>query len=114
MTMISIALLDASMMTGLSVPPAKLCPDLGLVTPATPEQSPHTEHQRDVPLGTARASATLTKCRSYNYDWAHSGYLLEWSNLTTFSTWHCEEELRYSIELIASTVKQGGLLWTEK
>jgi hypothetical protein len=34
--------------------------------------------------------------------------------------WHCEEELCYSIELIASmikcrvTVKHGGPLWTEK
>ena len=114
MTMMSIAPLDASLTTGLSAPPAKLCPDLGLVTPAALERSPRTEHRSDVPLGTVRAPATSTKCGSYNYDWVHGGYPLEWSNLTAFSTWRCEEELQYSIKLIASMVKRGGPLWTEK
>jgi hypothetical protein len=114
MTTMSIAPLDASMMTGLSAPPAELCPDLGLVAPATPEQSPRAERRSDVPPGTARAPATLTKCGSYNYDRAHSGYLLEWSDFAAFSTWRHEEELWYSIELIASTVKHGGPLWTKK
>jgi hypothetical protein len=93
MIMMSIALLDASMMTGPSVPPAELCPDLGLVTPATPEQSLHAECQSDVPLGTARAPATSTKCGSYNYDWAHGGYPLEWSDFAAFSAWRHKEEL---------------------
>jgi hypothetical protein len=39
---------------------------------------------------------------------------LEWSDFAAFSAWRREEELRYSIELIASTVKRGGPLWTEK
>ena len=110
----SITLLDASMTTGLSVPPTELCPNLGLVTPATLEQSIHTERRSDVPPGTAKAPATSTKCRSYNYDWEHGGYPLEWSDFATFNAWHREEELCYSIKLIASTVKCGGLLWTEK
>ena len=61
-----------------------------------------------------KAPATSTKCRSYNYDQEHGGYPLEWSNFATFNVWCCEEELCYSIELIASTVKCRGLLWTEK
>ena len=114
MTMMSIAPLDASMTTGPSAPPAELCPDLGLVAPAAPEQSPRAERRSDVPPGTARAPATSTKCGSYNYDRAHGGYPLEWSDFAAFSAWRREEELRYSIELIASTVKRGGPLWTEK
>jgi hypothetical protein len=45
---------------------------------------------------------------------------LEWSDFAAFNAWRREEELRYSIELIASTVKRGvtvkrgGPLWTEK
>ena len=38
---------------------------------------------------------------------------MEWSDLTAFNTWCQEEELRYSIELVASTVKPGGPLWTQ-
>jgi hypothetical protein len=38
---------------------------------------------------------------------------LEWSDLTAFNTWHREEELHYSIELIASRVRSGGTLWTQ-
>jgi hypothetical protein len=39
---------------------------------------------------------------------------LEWSDFAAFNVWHCEKELHYLIELIASTVKRGGPLWTEK
>jgi hypothetical protein len=115
MTMLpmTIAPLDASMTTGPSAPSAKLCPDLGFVAPATPEQSPCTARRSDVPQGTTNAPATSTKRGSYNYDRKH-GYLLEWSDSAAFDAWRREEELRYSIELIASTVKHRGLLWTEK
>ena len=109
----TIAPLDASMTTGLSAPSAELCPDLGFVAPAAPEQSPRTARRSDVPRGTANAPATSTKRGSYNYDREHS-YPLEWSDSAAFDAWRCEEELRYSIELIASTVKHGGPLWTEK
>jgi len=61
-----------------------------------------------------KALATSTKCGSYNYDQEHGRYLLEWSDFATFNAWCGEEELHYSIELIASTVKHGGPLWTEK
>ena len=114
MITMSVALLDASMTTRPSVPPAKLCPDLGLVAPTALEQSLHAECRSDVPPGTTKDPATSTKCGSYNYDWEHSGYPLEWSNFTAFDKWHQEEELRYSIELIASMVKHRGPLWTKK
>jgi hypothetical protein len=107
----SIAPIDTSMTTALSAPPADLCPDLELVVPAAPEQSPRTECPSEVPQG--NAPATSIKRGSYNYDRVH-GYPLEWSDFAAFNAWRREEELRYSIELIASTVKRGGPLWTEK
>ena len=56
--MTSITPTDTSMTTALSAPPADLCPDLELVIPATPEQSPRTERPSDVPQGTMNAPAT--------------------------------------------------------
>ena len=101
--MISIAPTDASMMTAPSV-----------VVPAAPEQSPRTERPSDIPPPeTTKAPATSTKRGSYNYDREH-GYPLEWSDFAAFNAWRREEELQDSIELIASTVKRGGPLWTEK
>ena len=115
--MTSIAPTDTSMTTTLSATSANLCPDLELVVPAALEQSPRTECPSEVPQG--NTPATSIKCGSYNYDWVH-GYPLEWSDFAAFNAWRREEELRYSIELIASTVKCGvtvkcgGPLWTEK
>ena len=115
--MTSIAPTATSMTTALSAPPADLCPNLELVIPAAPEQSPRTECPSEVPQG--NAPATSIKRGSYNYDRVH-GYPLEWSDFAAFNAWRREEELRYSIELITSTikrgvtVKRGGPLWTEK
>lgn len=115
---LSIAPSDASMTTGPSALPAEPCPDLGLVAPAAPEQSPHTDRPSDAPPETAEAPATspaTSKARgSFNYDREGGGYPLEWSDFAAFNAWRREEEVRYSIELIASTVKRGGPLWTEK
>ena len=114
---ISIAPTDTSITTVLSTPPTNLYPNLELVVPAALEQSLCTEFPSKVPQG--NAPATLIKHRSYNYDQVHR-YLLEWSNFAAFNMWHCEKELHYSIELIASTikcvvmVKHGGPLWTKK
>jgi hypothetical protein len=113
---LSIAPPDASMMAGPSVPPAKLCLDLGLIqsnAPAAPEQSPHAERPSDDPLETAETPATSTRRGSFNYDWERGDFPLEWSNLATFNAWCQEEELRYSIELIASRARSGGTLWTQ-
>ena len=113
----SIAPIATSMMTALSAPPANLCPNLELVVPAAPKQSPRTECPSEVPQG--NTPATSIKRGSYNYDQVHR-YPLEWSDFAAFNAWRHEEELRYSIELIASTikrgvtVKRGGPLWTEK
>ncbi len=113
----SIALPDASTMAGPSALPAELCPDLGLIqsnAPATLERSPHTECPSDDPPETTETPATSTWRGSFNYDRKRGDYLLEWSDLTAFNAWCREEELHYSIELIASTVKHRGPLWTQK
>ena len=113
----SIAPTATSMTTALSAPPADLCPNLELVVPAAPEQSPCTECPSEVPQG--NTPATSIKRRSYNYDRVH-GYPLGWSDFAAFNVWCREEELHYSIELITSTIKRGvmvkcgGPLWTEK
>ena len=49
--MTSIAPTDTSMTIALSAPPADWCPDLELVVPAAPEQSPRTEHFMPVSTG---------------------------------------------------------------
>lgn len=113
---LSIAPPNDSMTAGPSAPPAELCLDLGLTrsnAPAAPEQSPRAERPSDDPPETAAETpATSTRRGSFNYDREH-GFPLEWSNLAAFDAWRREEQLRYSIELIASTVKRGGPLWTE-
>ena len=38
---------------------------------------------------------------------------MKWAQFATFNAWHWEEELCYSIELITSTVKPRGPLWTQ-
>jgi len=107
---LSIAPPNASMMARLSAPPAELYLNLGLIAPATPEQSPCAECLSDDPLETAETPATSTRRESFNYDWEHSNYLLEWSDLTAFNMWHWEEEHCYSIELITSRVRSRGHL----
>jgi hypothetical protein len=107
---------DASMIARLSTPPAKLCLDLGLTqsnAPAALERSPCAKHPSDDPLETAETLATLIRRGSCNYDWEHGIFTLEWANFTAFDVWCWEEELCYSIELVASTVKPRGPLWTQ-
>jgi hypothetical protein len=91
------------------------------IAPTPPDASttagpsaPRTERPSDNPPETPETLATSTRRGSFNYDWERGDYPLEWSNLNAFNTWRREEELRYSIELIASTVKRGGPLWTKK
>jgi hypothetical protein len=108
---LSITLPDASMTAGPSAPPAELCLDLGLIqsnAPAAPEQSPCAECASDDPPETVETLATSTRRGSFNYDRECSNFPLEWSDLTAFNAWRWEEELRYSIELIASRVRSGG------
>ena len=104
------------MRAGPSVPPAELCLDLGLIqsnAPAALERSPHAERASDDPPETAETPATSTRRGSFNYDREHGNFPLEWSDLAAFNAWRREEELRYSIELIASRVRSGGTLWTQ-
>jgi hypothetical protein len=113
---LSIAPPDASMRAGPSVPPAELCLDLGLIqsnAPAAPERSPRAERASNDPPETAETPATSTRRGSFNYDRECSDFPLEWSDLAAFNAWRREEELHYSIELIASRVRSGGTFWTQ-
>jgi len=113
---LSIAPPDASMMAELSMPSAKLCLDLGLTqsnAPAALEQSPHAKCPSNDPLKTTETLATSTRRGSFNYNQDHSVLNWKWAQFATFNAWHWEEELCYSIELITSTVKPRGPLWTQ-
>jgi len=79
---------------------------------SVPERSVAAEH----PPEEAETPANLTRSRSFYYDRVRGGYPMEWSGPAEFEAWRQEEELAYSIELIASsTVHSGGrALWTLK
>jgi len=62
----------------------------------------------------AETPANSTKKGSFHYDWVRSGYPMEWAGPAEFEAWHREEELAYSIELIASSTLHGENLWTLK
>ena len=89
---LSIAPPTPEMSTRLIAPPTQSCLDLHTVDPTT-----------------------LRCVGSFNYNREH-GFPLKWSNLAEFHTWHREEELAYSIELIGSTVRDGkkNPLWMKK
>jgi hypothetical protein len=93
---------------------SSIAPTLPDASTTAGPSAPHTECPSDNPLETLETPATSTRRGSFNYDQEHGDYPLEWSDLEAFNAWHQEEELRYSIELIASMVKRGGPLWTEK
>ena len=49
---------------------------------------------------------------SFNWDREKGGFNIEWANLAEFDMWRREEEHIYSIELIGSTSRTGGKLWS--
>jgi hypothetical protein len=90
-------------LSGPSAPPMEL-----------PERSTLAERPPEEPSKSAETPANLTRSGSFYYDRVCGGYLIEWAGPAEFEVWHWEEELAYSIELIASkTVHRGGL-WTLK
>jgi hypothetical protein len=62
----------------------------------------------------AETPANSTKKGSFHYDWVRGGYLMEWAGPAEFEVWRQEEELAYSIELIASSTLHGENLWMLK
>jgi hypothetical protein len=88
---LSVASHAPEMATGPSAPPTMMRLDLGGDDPAISRQ-----------LG------------SFLYDKEQGDYMHEWSSRAEFDKWHQDEELAFSIELIASTVVSGNSLWTEK
>ena len=66
----------------------------------------------DVP-GNAKCPATSRRQGSFNWD-RENGYILKWADLAKFESWRQEEECIYSIELIASSTKAQGCLWSQR
>jgi hypothetical protein len=62
----------------------------------------------------AETPANSTKKGSFHYDRVRGGYPMEWAGPAEFEAWRREEELAYSIELIASSTLHSENLWTLK
>ncbi len=56
----------------------------------------------------------MTKKGSFYYDRVRGRYPMEWARPAEFEAWRWEEELAYSIELIASSTVHGRKLWVLK
>jgi hypothetical protein len=46
--------------------------------------------------------ATLRRQGGFNFDWEQGLYPLQWDNMDDFKAWHWEEELTYTIKILAS------------
>ncbi len=62
----------------------------------------------------AKTPTNSTKKGSFYYDQVQGGYPMEWARPAKFEVWCQEEELAYSIELIASSTVHSGKLWVLK
>ena len=60
----------------------------------------------------ADSAATSKKRGSFNWDREKGGYSLKWANLAEFEKWRRVEERASSIDLIASSTRASGVLWT--
>ena len=90
-------------LSGPSAPPMEL-----------PERSALAERPPEEPSKSAETPANSTRSGSFYYDQVRGGYPMEWAGPAEFEAWRREEELAYSIELIASKTVHGGGLWTLK
>ena len=60
----------------------------------------------------AESPATSRRVGSFNWDWEQGRFTRKWANLAEFETWHRVEEHASSIELVASTTRADGKLWS--
>jgi hypothetical protein len=79
-----------------------------------PERSALAERPPEEPSKSTETPANSTRSGSFYYDRVRGGYPMEWAGPAEFEAWRREEELAYSIELIASKTVHGGGLWTLK
>jgi len=92
------------------------CKHMGTSGPSTPPFEGHLDLQVDrracgnVP-GNTKCPATSRRQGSFNWD-QENGYILKWADLAEFELWCREEERIYSIELITSSTKAQGRLWS--
>ena len=76
--------------------------------PALPRLSGIPSEPSAPPIPEAAETPTNSaKKGSFHYDWECGGYPMEWPGPAKFEAWRREEELAYSIELIASSAVRG-------
>jgi len=88
---------------------------LSVVPPALPGASGIPSEPSAPPVPEAAETPTNSaKKGSFHYNRERGGYPMEWPGPAKFEAWRREEELAYSIELIASSTARGrdGGLWT--
>jgi hypothetical protein len=102
-----------------SAPPTEHEPHVDLES-SGPEDCPH-DDESDAGAPTDHSNlggdpdedpTTSRKKGSFYSDRKGKFYTLEWANIAKFDTWHRVEEAANTIEFQASTVWQGGALWT--
>ena len=92
-----------------AIAPLQLCLDLGIGNQAHGFRSGSVPANEDGhPLDSTDIPTTSCDVGSFIYDQENCIYPLEWEDLSSFHTWHQEEEHTHSIELIASSTVSGG------
>ena len=61
----------------------------------------------------ARFLASSRSKGSFNWDWEHSRFSLEWANYAEFEMWRQVKEPASSIEFIVLTSQNDGILWSQ-
>ena len=93
-----------------AITPLQLCLDLGIGNQARGFRSRSVPANEDGhPPDSTDIPATSCDVGSFIYDQENCIYPLEWEDLSSFHTWHREEEHAHSIELIASSTVSGRL-----
>jgi hypothetical protein len=109
------------LVTGPSAPPLMLCLDsrVAHVEPEPVDMEGGGESSRGSSSDTSDNAdspdpETSRSKGSFNWDREKGGFNIEWANLAEFDMWRREEERIYSIELVGSTSRTGGKLWSRR
>jgi hypothetical protein len=80
------------------------------------DRSTHAKCPPEEPSKSAKTPANSTRSGSFYYNQVCGRYPMEWASPAEFEAWHWEEELAYSIKLIASSTMhgRGQRLWMLK
>ena len=114
------ALHEQLLVTGPSAPPLMLCLDsrmahVGVGNTVELEPEPvDMEGGRESSRGSSLDTSDNADSPDPEMSRSKGGFNIEWANLAEFDMWRWEEERIYSIELVGSTSRTGGKLWSRR